>query len=135
MKRHPSTILTAAAAFAVCLCGPALRAQTRAADPGWPRVYSNGVAELTVYNPQIEGWSNFKQLKGRCAFALRPAAIGHESIYGTFRFDGDTLVDADRKLVLIRNIRAADMRFPSAPGETSAQWLELTRQLLPAMQW
>ena len=119
-----------AAVFVGLLCGTT-SAQPAAADPGWPRHYSNGTTDLVVYNPQVEGWKDFKLLWGRCAFALREAA-GHNPVYGTFRFEGDTLVDAEQKVVLLRNLRAFDMRFPGAPGETSTAWSGLTRRLLPS---
>ncbi len=99
-------------------------------DPGWPRTYSDGQAEITVYQPQIEAWLDFKHLKGRCAFALR-AARSQEPVYGTFRFEGDTLTDADRRLVLIRNVRATDLRFPGGSESAAAEWRETTRRLLP----
>src|SRR5262245_8837414 len=120
-----------AVGLAVLLCGASLGAQAVPADPGWPRYYSNGAADLVVYQPQVDQWSDFKTLAGRCAFALTPER-GRDPLYGTFRFAGDTLVDTDRRLVLLRNLRAFDMRFPSAPGDASAQWSELTRQLLPS---
>ena len=99
-------------------------------DPGWPRHYSNGTASLVVYHPQIETWSDFKVLRGRCAFGLT-IAPNRDPLYGTFRFEGETLVDPDQKLVLVRNLRALDMRFPSAPGGASAQWSELAKQMFP----
>ena len=87
--------------------------------------------DLVVYQPQVDSWSGFRTLAGRCAFALTPVR-GRDPIYGTFRFAADSLVDTDRKLVLLRDIRAHDMRFPSAPGGTSGQWANLTKQLLPS---
>lgn len=99
-------------------------------DPGWPRIYSDGQAEMVVYQPQIEEWTDFKQLKGRCAFALR-AARSQEPVYGTFRFEGDTLTDADRKLVLIRNVRATDLRIPGWSETAAAEWRATARRLLP----
>jgi hypothetical protein len=64
----------------------------------WPR-QPNGTADLVVYQPQVDAWRDFKSLKGRCAFALRPTR-DTGPVYGTFRFEGDTLVDADHKWVL-----------------------------------
>jgi hypothetical protein len=113
------------------LCCLAIPAQSTVADPGWPRYYSNGSAGLVVYQPQIDGWSDFKILRGRCAFALSPER-GRDPVYGTFRFEAETLVDADHKVVLLRNIRALEMRFPSVPGGISAPWSDLTRKLLPS---
>jgi len=83
-----------------------------------------------VYQPQVDGWNAFQSLTGRCAFALTTAR-GGEPQYGTFRFVTETLVDAERKIVLMRNVRASDVRFSSAPGGRSAEWAELIRQLLP----
>src|SRR5678816_948521 len=114
---------------AVLVCGSTLFAQTT--DPGWPRHYSNGAADLVVYQPQVDKWSDFKLLTGRCAFALTPVR-GREPVYGTFRFEGNTLVDADKKLVLMRNVRALDMRFQSVPRGTSDDLARLMQQLLPS---
>lgn len=100
-------------------------------DPGWPRHYSNGVSSVVIYQPQVDSWNSFKALTGRCAFGLSPSR-GADIVYGTFRFNAETIVDADQKLVLLRNIQAFDMRFPSAPGGALAQWAELTRQIIPA---
>ena len=131
MKHHRSIHLAQVSFLAILLCGPNLRAHNKATDPGWPRHYSNGSAGLVVYQPQVDAWNEFKALKGRCAFALMPARDA-DPVYGTFRFEGETLVDADQKLVLLRNIRAFDMRFPSIPGGTFTQYADLTRKLLPS---
>src|SRR5262249_21311908 len=111
--------------------GVSLEAQSAPADLGWPRFYSSASADVVVYQPQVDAWKDFKSLTGRCAFALT-VARGRDPIYGTFRFEADSLVDADRRVVLLRNIREFDMRFPSAPGGASAEWSELTRRILPS---
>ncbi|MDX2154281.1 MAG: hypothetical protein SFV54_26305 [Bryobacteraceae bacterium] len=125
MKCHQ---LAALWALALLAYPGILSSQTAPNDAGWPRHYSNGSASLVVYQPQVDNWSNFKKLAGRCAVAIS-SARGREPVYGTFRFEAETLVDTDRKLVLLRNITAFDMRFP--PSAASAQLPELTRQLLP----
>ena len=130
MKSHRSSRLTETVGLAVLLCCIGLSAHA-APDPGWPRYYSNSTADLVVYQPQVDGWRDFKVLTGRCAFALT-AVRGRDPLYGTFRFEGHTLVDTDQKLVLLRNLSALDMRFPSAPRGTSPEWSELTRRLLPS---
>src|ERR1051325_3166795 len=119
--------LSIALLFGACLCAQVPSAN----DPGWPRHYSNGTADVVVYQPQVDQWSDFKTLTGRCAFALTPMR-GGEPLYGTFRFEGATLVDADKKLVLLRNLRAFDMRFPSTPRGTPEQYSNVMRQLLPS---
>lgn len=101
------------------------------ADPGWPRSYSDGSgATLVVHQPQVEGWKDFKLLSGRCAFALH-LSPKQEPVYGTFKFQADTLVDTDQKLVLFRNIRAQDMRFPSAKGGQSKEFADAAARLMP----
>ena len=115
---------------ATLAAGCAVNAETLS-DPGWPRSFSNGMATVVVYQPQVDAWTDFKKILGRCAIALTPAR-GQDPIYGSFRFEADTLVDTATKVVLLRNIRALDMRFPSAAGGAWSQWSELTRRLLPS---
>jgi hypothetical protein len=128
MNRHRSHLVTATAGLIFLV---ELHAQNAPRDPGWPRYYSNGSADLVVYQPQVDAWTEFKALTGRCAFALTPVR-GRDAVYGTFRFAADTLVDTEQRVVLLRNVRASDMRFPSAAGGTSVQWSELTRRLMPS---
>jgi hypothetical protein len=129
MNHHRWSFLTVTSGLMFLVCS--VHAQNKPGDPGWPRYYSNGNADLVVYQPQVDAWNAFKSLTGRCAFALTPVR-GRDAVYGTFRFATETLVDTDHRVVLLRNVRADDMRFPSAPGGTSAQLSELTRQLLPS---
>ena len=131
MNGHRSNWLTELLILGVWFSGGAFEIQGATADPGWPRRYSNGTASLVVYQPQVDSWSDFKTLTGRCAVALTEVG-GREPVYGTFRFEGDTLVDTTQRIVLMRNIRAADMRFPGAPGGRSSQLADLTRKLLPS---
>ncbi|MGJ5819916.1 hypothetical protein [Paludibaculum fermentans] len=117
-------------ACTVMCCGSDLYGQSRVTDPGWPRTFSNGSAELVVYQPQVDEWSGYKLLTGRCAFTLKPERNAG-TVYGTFRFTADTLVEADEKLVLLRNIRAFDMRFPSAGPDELMRWAGLAGRLVP----
>lgn len=126
MKRHPVAALWALTFLA---SAGTLLSQATPADSGWPRVYANGSASLVVHQPQVDRWSDFRKISGRCAVAISPAR-GREPVYGTFRFEADTLVDPDLKLVLLRNINAFDMRFP--PSTASVPLADLTRQLLPS---
>lgn len=100
MKRCRSIYCLSAVGLALSISGPCAYAQAGAGDPGWPRRYSNEAADLVVYQPQVDAWKEFKFLRGRCAFALRPTRDA-EPIYGTFRFDAETLVDADQRVVLL----------------------------------
>lgn len=114
----------------LALASTRLIAQNTLSDQGWPRTYSNGTSQLIVYQPQIDEWADFKTLRGRCAFALSPAT-GKDPVYGTLRFEGETLVDASQKVVLLRNIQATDLRFPSASDATAQNLTKLASSLLP----
>jgi len=118
-------------ALAAMLGALDLVAQPTVSDPGWPRHFTNGSADLVVYPPQIDGWSDFKVLEGRCAFSLKPEA-GRDEIFGTFRFKGDTLADTDSKVVLMRGIAVSDVRFAGVAGDTAATLNALMRSLLPS---
>ncbi len=131
MKRHYLIRVAAAAGWSILACVAGWTAQSPSGDPGWPRQYSNGTADLVVYQPQVDSWSKFTVLTGRCAFALSPVR-GQDPVYGTFRFAAETLVDPEKGIVLMRGVRVFDMRFPSAPGGTSAEWSALTKKLLPS---
>jgi hypothetical protein len=131
MNRQRWTCARTVLALAIATSGCGFAAQTAPIDSGWPRFYSNGTADLVVYQPQVDVWTDFKWLTGRCALALTPVR-GGEPVYGTFRFEGETIVDSDHRLVLLRNLRALDLRFPSTTGTATARWSDLVRQLLPA---
>ncbi|PYK77837.1 MAG: hypothetical protein DME37_11420, partial [Verrucomicrobia bacterium] len=42
------------------------------ADPGWPRERTNEQGRLIYYQPQVDAWTNFKELNFRMAFSLTP---------------------------------------------------------------
>ena len=37
-------------------------------DPGWPRQRTNEKGSLVYYQPQVDAWTNFKELNFRMAF-------------------------------------------------------------------
>ncbi len=104
---------------------------TELSDPGWPRRFAEHGAELTVHQPQVDQWTDFKILQGRCAFTLRTVE-GQPPVYGTLRFEGHTIVDVDRRIVLLRNVRKFDLRFPASPGGVSRELADLAGHLMPS---
>ena len=102
--------------FGTALCaGSALYGAVPMTDVGWPRTYSNGASHLVIYQPQVDKWPDYRKLSGRCAFAIS-RTNPPEQVYGTFHFEGDTLVDAEAKVVLLRGVRVSAMRFPAVSG-------------------
>src|ERR1044071_2737721 len=85
MKCNCSIRLMDALCLAVLAGNFGLSAQTIRDDPGWPRHYTNGIADLALYQPQVDAWNGFQTLTGRCALAITPGK-GRSPVYGTFRF-------------------------------------------------
>ena len=50
---------------AVCSC-------SWAQDPGWPRKLVKPGGAVLVYQPQVDDWQNFTDIKWRAAFQLTP---------------------------------------------------------------
>jgi hypothetical protein len=74
-------------AFAASIATLALAATALSQDPGWPRQLSKNGATLVYYQPQIDSWSNFKDLDWRMAISLTPPAgkpaVGIAVLHGT----------------------------------------------------
>jgi len=60
MKSHRSSRLTETVGLVILLCCIGLHAHTAPADPAWSRYYSNSTANLVVYQPQVDAWSDLR---------------------------------------------------------------------------
>jgi hypothetical protein len=67
------------------------------ADPGWPRQRTNEKGSLVYYQPQIDAWTNFKELTFRMAFSLTPK--GQKEIVGVIEAQAQTDVNMDNRSV------------------------------------
>jgi hypothetical protein len=54
-------------------------------DPGWPREVTRNGMRLVLYQPQVDEWKNFRELRARFAFTLTPK-------------DGKPVVEPERDL-------------------------------------
>jgi hypothetical protein len=41
------------------------------ADTGWPRVIKKNGKELTIYQPQVDYWKNYQEIRFRCAISVK----------------------------------------------------------------
>jgi hypothetical protein len=73
-----------------------------AQDPGWPRKMVKPGGTLLIYQPQVDDWQNFTDIKWRMAFQLTPT--GGKEIVGAASFEGTTEVNTDTHTVFIFNI-------------------------------
>ncbi len=99
-------------------------------DPGWPRVFEQGRAKLTVYQPQLVEWDGFTNATMRCAIALIPSSDTKES-YGVLEVNADTFVDQAARTVTTANARR-EIRFPNLPKAKAAELALIVNNLLPA---
>jgi len=106
--------------------------QSPPSDPGWPRVFKQDSATLTVYQPQLVEWTGYTNLSARCAIALQ-AAPDKGEVYGILELNADTIVDRDARTVTTANPRR-QVRFPSVPDNQQADLVRLVDSLLPERQ-
>ena len=101
----------------------------RAQDPGWPRRHVNSGGAIIVYQPQVDDWQNFTDIKWRQAFQLTPA--GGNEIVGAAEFEGTTNVNTETHTVIIYGMQVLNAYFPSQDPASSAQLTQLLRTFLP----
>jgi hypothetical protein len=100
-----------------------------AQDPGWPRKVVNSGGKLIIYQPQVDDWQNFTDVKWRQAFQLTPT--GGKEIVGAATFDGTTDVNTDTHTVIIYAIQVLNAYFPSQDPASTAQLTQLLRSFVP----
>jgi hypothetical protein len=78
---------------------------------GWPRQRTNEQGRLIYYQPQVDAWTNFKDLAFRMAFSLTEAATPDPAALQLKRFPNsvDTLAPNNRFVVAINKV-------PITPG-------------------
>lgn len=108
---------------------PAAAKSTLPTDPGWPRKVAKDGAQLLYYQPQVDHWKDFKELTGQVAFSLTPR-VGKE-VHGVASFHAFTEVDKVARTVVLHDIEATSIRFPSLDATTTGPMEELFRTLLP----
>jgi hypothetical protein len=96
---------------------------------GWPRLRTEKGNSLVLYQPQVDDWKDFKELDWRMAFSLTPA--GGKPAVGVVALHGQTIVDNDKKMVLIANIKIKKTTFPGLDPAASAQMEKLLMAFLP----
>src|SRR5215470_3530821 len=88
-----------------------------AADRGWPRGYSlPSEAQIVIYQPQIASWDDQKQL---VAFAaVSHVAKGEQKpALGTIKFQSDTEVSVEQRLVKFSKIKIIETNFQTLSKE------------------
>jgi hypothetical protein len=100
-----------------------------AQDPGWPRKLVKPGGTVLIYQPQVDDWQNFIDIKWRQAFQLTPT--GGKEVVGAASFEGTTEVNTDTHTVFMFNIQVLNTYFPGQDPATSAQFDQLIRSFVP----
>ncbi len=91
----------------------------RAQDPGWPRQLVKPGGTAIVYQPQVDSWLNYTDIKWRQAFQL--TQTGGKVVVGAASFEGTTEVNLDTHNVFMFNIQVLNTYFPGQdPGNSRA---------------
>ncbi|MGX5818932.1 hypothetical protein ACWKWU_12090 [Chitinophaga lutea] len=101
-----------------------------AQDPGWPRQISRDGNTLVYYQPQVDEWNNYTELKGRMAFSL--TAKNDRQVLGVASLTGETIVDKTNRTVYFRNLQVTDVRFPSLSADSARLLEPMVKSLMPA---
>ena len=98
-------------------------------DPGWPRQIVRPGGTVMLYQPQVDEWNHYTDVKWRMAFQLTPA--GGKQVVGAFSASASTQVDTDTHMVFIYNIVVDHTYFPGQDPGTTAQLDQLVRSFMP----
>lgn len=86
-------------------------AESPPADPGWPRVIEKNGKELTIYQPQIDSWQDYKNLHFRCALSVKTGKSAQEK-FGVAEIEAETVTDQENRVVTLMP-KKRDLRFPN----------------------
>ena len=98
-------------------------------DPGWPRQKTSPAGKFVYYMPQVDNWSNHKDLDFRMAFSMTPT--GGKQVVGVVSIHGLTDVNVDDRTVLLHDPTVTKTDFPSLDSNAAAQMDQLVRTFLP----
>ena len=118
----------------LCGCGAKKENQTAENQPAapaadWPQEITKDGNRLTFYQPQVDAWTDYRQLDGRVAIVLTPA--GEQSVTGMVTLQAQTDTDFDERTVAIHDIRIASALFPSLDDATQQKMRSITENLFP----
>ncbi len=97
-------------------------------DPGWPRQLTQDGAVLTLYQPQVDDWPQYKNLDCRMAFTLQPYQA--KKVVGIIYMDAQTNVNMDNRMVEVYNMIITQTHFPSLDDATAESLGELVRSFI-----
>jgi hypothetical protein len=107
----------------------AAKSESTSLDPGWPREVDRNGIRFVYYQPQVDEWKNFQELRARVAFTLTPK--GGKPAVGIEELKGNTITDLEKRTVLINNIEIVAVRFPSLSDDEAAKMETILKSNFP----
>lgn len=98
-------------------------------DTGWPRVFEKNGKVLTVYQPQVDYWKDYKELGFRCAISLKTGKSKKEK-FGILDIEADTVTDQSERVVALIS-KKREIRFPNTSESESASLVGIVNELHP----
>ena len=120
MKRIISLLILILVLGSICM----------AQDPGWPRQKTSSAGRLVYYQPQVDSWTNYRDVQFRMAFSLTPT--GGKQVVGVVQVKSSTDINMDARTVLLSKPEVTDSHFPSLDSSKAAEMDQLLRTFLPA---
>jgi hypothetical protein len=100
-------------------------------DP-WPRGVDLGNAQVLVYQPQINSWTD-NQLDFRAALAIKPTGAKAET-FGVIFATARTQVDKVLRTVTFENLKISKIDFPTLPNRGAAYVAKLQTQFVASIR-
>jgi hypothetical protein len=101
----------------------------QAQDVGWPRQMTSPAGKLVYYQPQVDDWTNYKDLDFRMAVSLTPT--GGKAVLGVVGVHAQTDADVANRTVRFFNPTITRTDFPSLDQSTASQMSELVKTFMP----
>lgn len=97
-------------------------------DWEWPRVKNYEGSVLTLYQPQIENWSDYQKLDFRMAFSLVP--FEEKEVVGVVYMNASTYVNMQTHMVTISSLEVVKTDFPELDPKSASQNEALVKSFL-----
>lgn len=97
-------------------------------DVSWPREFESEGKRLTVYQPQVDEWKDYKSIVFRCAIAVE--GVLAEERFGVAEIEADTIVDHARRMVALTP-RSRTLRFGNTTDAEAEALTSAVNTLLP----
>ena len=107
---------------------PTLTAQETAVLK-WPRVYEVPGAKLTVHQPQIDEWKNYKTLFAKSAIMVDLNGLGKPT-FGALYFNVETRLNVEKRLSALENLKITKIFFPDTDADIVKKCTDATKKAL-----